>query len=97
MKVTVRLTLGPNGIGRGRSLRSGMRPNWRLTTDGDAPGVHDGTVTIVGANELEPGATGLLEVEPLFPTEWQRAVGERVELRTGARVLGSGTVETITR
>ncbi len=93
MTVVAWVQLGPNGMGAGRPLRTGMRPNWGLDQTGPSRELYDGIVTVVGAEQIEPGASGLVEITPFKATSWQHlVVGDRVELRVGMRSFGFGEV-----
>jgi hypothetical protein len=89
------VTLGPDGLGQGRELVTGMCPNWALHGPASRS-VEGGRVTIVSDRSIAPNGSGRVEITPVEPDAWRHLrVGDEIELRVGSRAFGVGRVVRI--
>ena len=81
--------------GRKTAIGTGYRPNWWLPGESERVNA-GGTVELVDADELVPGATGTIRIYPFVPEVWERIeVGARLEVNEGPRPVGRATVTRV--
>lgn len=81
--------------GRRMPIRSGYRPNWWLP--GEAGHVWaGGSVELVDAAELAPGAAATVRIYPFVPEVWEGiGIGSPLEMCEGPVLIGKATVTEV--
>jgi translation elongation factor EF-Tu-like GTPase len=81
--------------GRKSPIQTGYRPNWWLPAEAGNVWT-GGTVEIVDAEALAPGATGTIRIYPFVPDAWERVqIGSHIEMCEGRFLVGKGTVTRV--
>ena len=98
LTITARLRLTPTDVGgRKTPIRSNYCPTFDLGLSWmGKPAVNEGRIVLIDREELEPGAEGLVRIEPMFSEFWATVRdGAVVPVQEGARVVGHATVEKV--
>lgn len=94
IQAELRLTPTDAG-GRSRPISSGYRCNcWLggLTEEGDRT-YNDALIYLESAEELQPGSSAIVRLQPAFPDLWTDvATGDVIDVCEGSRVVGKATV-----
>jgi len=79
--------------GRRHGVFSGYRAGWSIPTENGGRTYADGPIELLDADVLPPGATGVIRIYPLVPERWTDVtVGSELDMREGARVVGTAVV-----